>query len=111
MNKTEASEIVQNYGIDGVMIGRGIFHDPFLFNGGKTLADLSFEERTKLLIKHSQLFQEEWGESKHFEILRKFYKIYTLGLPNANKLRGKLMQTKSLDDVKNVIANEVKQSL
>lgn len=102
-SKAEGIEIIKKYGIDGVMIGRGIFHDPFLFDGGKKLTDLSLDERMKLLLRHSELFAQEWGESKHFEILRKFYKIYTLGLPNAGELREKLMATKNLDDVKRII--------
>ncbi len=104
LSKTDAEKIVNKYKIDGVMIGRGIFHDPFLFDGTKTLADLSFDDRMNLLIKHSELFEAEWGTSKHFEILRKFYKIYTLGLPNATELREELMTTKNLEDVKEILS-------
>ncbi len=103
----EATEKTQKYSLDGVMIGRGIFHDPFLFNPKKRLEDLNLEERMTLLLKHSTLFEDEWGESKHFEILRKFYKIYTLGLPNASELREKLMTTKNLEDVKEVISGTI----
>lgn len=103
LSRKQGEKITEKFGIDGVMIGRGIFHNPFLFDEGKTLEDLTLEERMELLLKHSQLFEEEWGDSKHFEILRKFYKIYTLGLPNANELREKLMTTKNLDDVKKII--------
>ena len=87
------------------MVGRGIFKNPFLFLDGKSIEDLSFAERMELLLKHSALFEDQWGQNKHFEILRKFYKIYTLGLPNAAELREKLMTTKNLDEVK-LILNE-----
>lgn len=101
--KEEGEKIVKEYGIDGVMVGRGIFHNPFLFDHGKTIEDLSFNQRMDLLIKHSELFENEWKDTKNFEILRKFYKIYTLGLPNAGELREKLMQTHNLEEVKRVI--------
>lgn len=104
-SKNEGEEIVKKYGIDGVMVGRGIFHNPFLFDHGKTIEDLTIKERMELLLKHSELFEKEWGDTKHFEILRKFYKIYTLGLPNATEIREKLMSTHNLTDVKNVINN------
>ncbi len=103
LSKEQGIKIVSEFGIEGVMIGRGIFHNPFLFEGKKSIEDLDFKERMKLLINHSELFQNEWGETKHFEILKKFYKIYTLGLPNASELREKLMQTHSLEEVKNVV--------
>lgn len=113
-SQEQAEQMVKQYQIDGVMIGRGIFHDPFLFNGDKKLEDLDFDERMKLLLHHSELFEAEWasgseeppaqrGPEKHFEILRKYYKIYTHGLPNAGELREKFMTTKNLDDVKAIL--------
>lgn len=103
----QGKEIVNKYGIEGVMIGRGIFKNPYLF-ANKSLEDLTFEQRMELLLKHSELFEDEWGQNKHFEILRKFYKIYTLGLPNASELREKLMTTKNLDQVKTILSEYAK---
>lgn len=102
-NKFEAFEKIKRFDLDGVMIGRGIFHNPFFFDGGKTLEDLSIGERMDLLLRHSVLFEKTWGKDKHFAILRKFYKTYTLGLPNASELRQKFMGTENLDDVRNIV--------
>ena len=107
---SEANKIIEEYKIDGVMIGRGIFKDPFLFSKTKTLSELSFDARMRLLIRHSTLFEEVWGPNKHFEILRKFYKIYTLGLPNAGEIREKLMQTNNLDEVRTIVDKIPKDS-
>lgn len=102
-SRDEAHEKCETYGIDGVMVGRGIFKDPYLFHPEKRLENMTKEERFKLLLHHSTLFESTWGEGKNFEILRKFYKIYTHGLPNASDLREKLMQTKNLSEVKKII--------
>ena len=48
----DAKEKIKQYGIDGVMIGRGIFKNPFLFADNKTLEDLSSNERMELLLRH-----------------------------------------------------------
>ncbi|HVZ12297.1 MAG TPA: tRNA-dihydrouridine synthase [Patescibacteria group bacterium] len=99
-SRKEAQEIVEKYKIDGVMVGRGIFKNPFLFAGSKRIEDLTLTERMDLLLMHSTLFHNEWGDSKHFDILKKFYKIYTLGLPNAGEIREKLMATRNYEEVK-----------
>lgn len=111
----DARKLISKFNLDGVMIGRGIFKDPFLFNKTKTLTSISFDARMKLLLFHSKLFEEQWNSgklsngkpvlSKHFAILRKFYKVYTHGLPNASDIRKKLMETNTLEDVKKVIMN------
>ncbi len=99
----QAKEITEQYKIDGVMMGRGIFKNPFLFGGTQNIENLTLKQRMELLMRHSELFEQQWGENKHFEILRKFYKIYTLGLPNAKELREKFMTTKNLEDVRQIV--------
>ncbi len=74
--------------VDGVMIGRGIFANPALFSG----ITLSDEQQQKLFIKHIQLFDETWGKSKNFQILKKFVKTYISGFEGATEVRLKLMQ-------------------
>ncbi len=80
-------------GVDGVMIGRGIFHDPWFFNDGRCAPER--EERLRLLWRHTRLFAETWGDRKQLKILRKFYKIYASGFPGASELRARLMAAES----------------
>jgi nifR3 family TIM-barrel protein len=94
---------VKEFGVDGIMVGRGIFHNPWFFNTG--LAEKVPEERLKLLWKHTELFVETWGNTKNFAILKRFFKIYTNGFPGAHQLRARLMETKTLDDVKLILDN------
>lgn len=88
---------IDDSGVDGIMIGRGIFHNPWLFNPEKR--EISKEERIKKLIQHTRLFEQTWSELKNFNILKRFYKIYLNGFPGAAKLRADLMEVKTYDDV------------
>jgi nifR3 family TIM-barrel protein len=96
---------VQDYKVDGAMIGRGIFHNPWLFN--KNSNEKSPEEKLNLLWKHTLLFTETWGRSKNFATLKRFFKIYTNGFPGAHQIRAKLMDANSAEEVR-MILEEVK---
>jgi tRNA-dihydrouridine synthase len=57
------------------------------------------------LLDHTNTFMEDWGETKHFAILRKFYKIYASGFDGASDLRVKLMETQNEKEVKKVVSD------
>ncbi len=99
----EIQEKHEMYGVDGVMIGRGVFKDPFIFNPNRSFDDLSVEEKLNLLLKHVELFVDEWGDSKHFLILRRFFKIYANGFDNASEIRDKLMNSEDIREVRDII--------
>lgn len=94
---------VEETGVDGVMVGRGIFGNPWFFN--KQVHEKSPEDRLQLLWKHASLYTSTWQDEKHFNILKRFFKIYTSGFHGAAHLRAELMETHSLDDVKRVLEN------
>ncbi len=82
-------------GCDGIMLGRAIFGNPWLF------ADKipTVEEKISAMIQHTKLFVELLGEHKSFHIMRKHYKAYANGFDGAKELRIKLMATESVADV------------
>ncbi len=100
----EAHQKVQETGADGVMVGRGIFTDPFLFSPHTTINDKSPEEKMHLLLDHMHLWQETWGNAKHFPTLRKFFKVYANGFPGAQELRMQLMETETPAETEQVVA-------
>jgi tRNA-dihydrouridine synthase len=89
-NYADAVEKCKTYGVDGVMIGRGIFHDLWAFdkNGISHMGDR--EELFRIMREHIRLFEKT---GKNFAILKKFFKMYIQGFPNAGDLRERLMQT------------------
>ena len=84
-------------GVDGVMVGMGIFRNPWFFNPGK--AEITRDERIAMLTRHTELYEQTWGTTKNFNILKRFFKIYINGFPGATGLRARLMETKSFQDV------------
>ncbi len=83
-----AMEKVSEFGVDGVMVGTGIFKNPWLFNENQEFTDI--RTRLELLKKHILLFSETW-DCRHFNILKRFFKIYVTGFEGAAEWRNKLM--------------------
>jgi tRNA-dihydrouridine synthase len=104
----EAKEKAKEYGVDGVMIGRGVFGKPWFFaeisqdkkrtnskfsqvlgRGGrepgpdhsKILINSfpSLEQKLETLVEHTKLFEKELGEIKSFDVMKKHYKAYVNG--------------------------------
>ena len=91
----------REFGVDGVMIGRGIFSNPWFFN--PAIIEKTPEERLNLLWKHARLYTQTWGDSRNFAILKRFFKIYTSGFYGASSIRAQLMETNSIDEVQMVL--------
>ncbi|MGI2268697.1 tRNA dihydrouridine synthase [Staphylococcus cohnii] len=92
-------ELATKYGIDGVMIGRGIFHNPFAFE--KEPREHTSKELLDLLKLHLTLFDKySQKENRQFKSLRRFFKIYVRGIRGASELRHQLMSTQSTDEVR-----------
>ena len=97
-------ELVEKYGIDGVMIGRGIFTNPFAFEAEPT--QHSREELLGLLRLQLDLHDKyslELGE-RRFEPLKRFFKIYVREFDGASELRDQLMHTKSTQEVREILS-------
>ncbi len=97
----EARSKCNEFQLDGAMIGRGIFENPWLFM--EEQRERTTQEKLDLLWKHTELFDRVWGATKNFHILRRYYSIYSKGFPGAAALRSKLMQTESISDVKKIL--------
>jgi nifR3 family TIM-barrel protein len=95
----EAQQKVDETGCDGIMIGRGIFGNPWLFSGKQ----VSLNERLKVMIEHTKLFEKKFAGIKNFEIMKKHYKAYVNGFDGAKELRTKLMEAKNSSEVQNLV--------
>ena len=95
-------ELVEKYGVDGIMIGRGIFHNPFAFE--KESREHTSKELLDLLRLHLSLFQKyNKDEDRQFKSLRRFFKIYVRDIKGASQLRHQLMNTESIAEARELL--------
>lgn len=99
-DRAHGEELIREHGIDGVMIGRGIFHNPFAFETEKKEHDR--EDLLGLLRLQLDLHDKYSSElePRRFEPLKRFFKIYVRDFPGASELREALMHTGSTDEVR-----------
>lgn len=90
---------------DGVMLGRAVFGNPWIF-AGRESEDTPLAEKLAALTELAQNF-EKIRPPKSFSILKKYIKAFVTGFPGAAGLRAKLMQANSAAELGNVIANSV----
>lgn len=94
--------IAQNPGVDGIMIGRGVFHNPFAFEAHPT--NHSQQELYELLLYHLDLFDMYHSVThRPYATLKRYYKIYISGFDGAAELRNQLMQSNSTDEARQII--------
>ena len=106
-NRAEAEEKATNLGVDGVMIGRGVFENLWIFE--KIPRTHTKKECLELLLEHTKLFEEIGG--KTFAVMKKFFKIYVKGFDGAVDLREKLMGCENYNEVEALIAPLISTSL
>ncbi len=123
----DAREKTEKYGCDGVMLGRAIFGNPWLFNDIATPKNdphfnatltrsdhfsaaqgfsqyiPSLEEKLTVLVEHTKLFEEMLGGIKNFAIMKKHYKAYVNGFDGAKELRMKLMEAENASEVEKIV--------
>lgn len=103
-DRAHGEALVQEYGVDGVMIGRGVFTNPYAF---------SVEQKTRtkaellgLLNLHLDLFDSytaELGE-RPYDPLKRFFKIYVRDFSGAAELRDSLMHTKTTAEARALLS-------
>lgn len=104
-------KLVEQYGVDGVMIGRGIFTNPFAFE--KEPKEHSAKEFLHLLLLQLDLHDKysKEIERRPFKPLLRFFKIYVRGFRGASELRNQLMDTTSTDEVRRLVKHVLEKEL
>lgn len=102
-DRAHGEELVREYGVDGVMIGRGIFHNPFAFEPSPR--EHTRQELLGLLSLQLDLhdaYEATYGV-RRFDPLKRFFKIYVRDFDGAAELRDLLMHTKNTDEVRQLL--------
>ena len=99
-NKTHALELYAKYPeVDGFMIGRGVFQNPYCFTDHQATR----EDLAELLKLHLKLYEQYDFHS--YEPLKHFFKIYVNNFPGASEIRARLMETHSVEEAWRVISD------
>jgi len=129
LSMEDAKQKAQVSGVDGVMIGRALFGNPWFFHPTKriplsltalpthgvnredivvsdtsddSLEYITLKERLFVMIEHTKLF-EELLSFKNFSIMKKHYKAYVSGFHDASHLRVALMQCNNSEEVESIV--------
>jgi nifR3 family TIM-barrel protein len=88
-------------GADGVMIGRGIFGNPWLFRRDLKKSDVPLREQLEVMMEHTELFEQLVGH-KNFAVMKKHYKAYIHGFDGAKELRIQLNEAKDAGEIRRI---------
>lgn len=99
-DRRHGQELAEKYGLDGIMIGRGVFEDPYAFAARSPWPDMPREQKIEMYKKHVKLFEETWhNRERHIATLNKFCKIYINNFNGAKELRERLMHADSTEEL------------
>ncbi|MEI6494858.1 MAG: tRNA-dihydrouridine synthase [bacterium] len=108
----DAKSKAEEYGIDGVMLGRAVFGNPWLYTKHKP----DITEKLKVALEHTKLFTDLYlpgptndklfhGHTKSFDVMKKHFKAYVNGFRGASELREKLYKAENAKEIEKVINN------
>jgi len=101
----DAREKVKETMCDGVMLGRAIYGNPWLFANRKE--EPTSHEKVEALLEHLALFEELLGGVVHYALMKKHFKAYISGWNGAKELRIKLMETEEVEQARHILENAI----
>jgi nifR3 family TIM-barrel protein len=102
----DGKEKAKKSGFDGIMIGRGIFGNPWLFDI-KRKESPTIDEKLKVLMEHTKLYVKLLPY-RNFANMKKHFKAYVNGFDGAKELRVKLMETNDTNSMSKIIKSFLK---
>ena len=106
VDEESAYRMFETTGVDGIMIGRGSFGNPWVFRNikyyletGEKLQPPSNEEKLEVIKKHIKLAVEEKKEEVAVKELRKHISWYTKNLKNSSEFRAMMNKIESKDEL------------
>lgn len=98
----DANEKIKKYNLDGVLIGRATYGNPWVFTG----EHVSPETKLKVALEHCEAFMDLTPEH-HFASLRKHLVWYAKAFENATDLRSKLVRAENLEQVRDIVTQQL----
>lgn len=102
-DRAHGMEFFHAYGVDGVMIGRGIFTNPRCFHDDTRPSKVELYDLLRYHLDEYDTYANQTG--RPFETLKRFFKIYIRDFDGAAEIRDQLMHTTSTDEVRDILAH------
>lgn len=99
----DAYKKAKETGADGVMVGRGVFGNPWFFNSKINSEKITPKMKIKVLLEHAVLFEKIFKKQKNFDIMKKHFKAYLNGFSGAKGIRIKAMEAKNTEQLKKIL--------
>lgn len=110
----KAEEMRRQTGCDGIMVGRGVQGNPWIFRElvqyeetGVIPKRPTAGEIRNMMLRHARMQMEEKGDHLGILEMRKHVAWYTTGLPNAAKLRNEINQTESYEELERLLTERI----
>lgn len=107
-SREHGEKLAKETGVDGVMIGRAVFHDPFIFSKNSDWLNRPQIERIKLYKKHITLFRDTYpNRERNWQSLKRLSKMYIHGTENASQFRDDLVRSESIEKMIEIIDKKI----
>ena len=109
MSRSQGEQLALKYELDGIMIGRGIFHDPFIFSAQSPWESMTPKERLAIFTKQLKMFAA-WSDNpdKAIKRMNKYSKIYINGFNGSKELRERVAAANSMEEMLEEVSNGAK---
>lgn len=110
MSRQHGEQLANETGVDGIMIGRAIFTDPYIFAAESPWATVLEQEKLAMYKAHIELFLKTYPPEeriRNWESLKRMAKIYVHGVSNASSFRDRLVRSKTADDMLAVLTSHI----
>lgn len=101
-----AKKMLEETGVDGIMIGRAARGNPWIFKQIKNYLETGilpekpdFEEVREMMLRHARIQLECKGKYTGIREMRKHVAWYTAGYPNSARLRAKMNEVESYEEL------------
>lgn len=99
-NYNHGIELANKYMLDGAMIATGMLENPWAFD--KNNKPRNLQDNIDVLIRHLNLYKNK-SNAKHYDVIKKFYKMYINNFDGVSKLRAKLMATRTVEEALKIL--------
>ena len=109
-SKEDAKRMIEETGVDAVMIARGSLGNPWLFNeineyleNDRVIDRPTFDEIYEVILRHVKYLRELKGDHLAMLEMRGQIAYYLKGLPNSTAFKNELFKTKTIDDTLRIV--------